>query len=216
MRSKAEIISLLTNPGIIAVVRAQNAGQVLPLSEALIAGGVMAIEITMTTPNALGAIREAREKVGDRSLVGAGTVIDAGSCHTAIDAGAEFIVTPVCKTDLVGIAHAAERPIMLGAYTPTEAQLAYEAGADFVKIFPADTLGPGFMKALLAPLPHLRIVPTGGVDAHNTSDFLRAGCAAVGVGSALVSAGILQEAGWSELTRRAREFVNAAQSARNS
>ena len=182
--------------------------------EALIAGGIIATEITMTTPNALSAIREAREKVGDRSMVGVGTVIDAASCRAAIEARAEFIVTPICRPELVAIAHAAQRPIMLGAYTPTEAQLAHEAGADFVKIFPADTLGPGFVKALLAPLPHLRIVPTGGVDVNNISDFFQAGCAAVGVGSALVSARILQDAGWPELTRRAREFVNAAQIAR--
>ena len=211
IRSKSEILSRLTNPGIIAIVRAQQPMQVVPMFEALIAGGIIAIEITLTTPNALAAIREAREKVGERSLVGVGTVIDAASCRAAIDVGAEFIVTPICRTDLVAIARAAERPIMLGAYTPTEAQLAHEAGADFVKIFPADTLGPDFVKALLAPLPHLRIVPTGGVDVNNISDFFQAGCAAVGVGSALVSARILQDAGWPELTRRAREFVNAAQ-----
>jgi len=215
IRSKSEILSRLTNPGIIAIVRAQQPMQVVPMFEALIAGGIIAIEITLTTPNALAAIREAREKVGERSLVGVGTVIDAGSCRAAIDAGAEFIVTPICKTDLVEIAHAAGRPIMLGAYTPTEAQLAHEAGADFVKIFPADSLGPGFVKALLAPLPHLRIVPTGGVDVNNINDFFQVGCAAVGVGSALVSAGILQDAGWPELTRRAREFVSAAQRALN-
>lgn len=212
-RSKSEILSQLTHPGIVAIVRAQQLTQVVPMFEALIAGGIIATEITMTTPNALSAIREAREKVGDRSLVGVGTVIDAASCRAAIDAGAEFIVTPICRPELVAISHAAQRPIMLGAYTPTEAQLAHEAGADFVKIFPADTLGPAFVKALLAPLPHLRIVPTGGVDANNLGDFFRAGCAAVGVGSALVSARILQEAGWSELTKRAREFVDAAQSA---
>src|ERR1039457_215614 len=125
MRPKADIISLLTDPGIIAVVRAQQAAQVLPLSEALIAGGVRVIEITMTTPNALAAIA----------------------------AGAEFVVTPICRTELVAIAHAAGCPVMLGAYTPTEAQLAHEAGADFIKIFPADTLGPGYIKALRAPLP---------------------------------------------------------------
>jgi 2-dehydro-3-deoxyphosphogluconate aldolase / (4S)-4-hydroxy-2-oxoglutarate aldolase len=99
---------------------------------------------------------------------------------------------------------------MLGAYTPTEAQWAHEAGADFVKIFPADGLGPGYIKSLRAPLPHLRIVPTGGVDVHNVADFLNAGCAAVGVGSSLVSAKILHEGNWAELTRRAAEFVTAA------
>jgi 2-dehydro-3-deoxyphosphogluconate aldolase/(4S)-4-hydroxy-2-oxoglutarate aldolase len=99
---------------------------------------------------------------------------------------------------------------MLGAYSPTEAQLAHEAGADFIKIFPADGLGPGYIKALRAPLPHLRIVPTGGVDAQNVADFFKAGCMAVGAGSSLVSTKILQEANWPELTRRAKEFVNAA------
>src|SRR5437016_2874362 len=103
---------------------------------------------------------------------------------------------------------------MLGAYTPTEAQIAHEAGADFIKIFPADTLGPGYIRALRAPLPHLRIVPTGGVDVHNVGDFLKAGCAAVGAGSSLVSTKILQDANWPELTRRAADFVNAARQAR--
>ncbi len=215
-RSKSEIVSQLTHPGIVAIVRAQQLTQVVPMFEALIAGGISATEITLTTPNALAAIREARDKVGDRSLVGVGTVLDAASCRAAIDAGAEFIVTPICRPDLVAIAHAAQRPIMLGAYTPTEAQLAHESGADFVKIFPADSLGPAFVKALLAPLPHLRIVPTGGIDVNNISDFFQAGCAAVGVGSALASTKILQEAGWSELTKRARAFRNAAQRARPS
>jgi 2-dehydro-3-deoxyphosphogluconate aldolase/(4S)-4-hydroxy-2-oxoglutarate aldolase len=214
MRTKSAIISLLTDPGIIAVVRAQKADQVLPLSEALIAGGVRVIEITMTTPNALAAIREAREKLGERALIGVGTVLDADTARAAIAAGAEFVVTPICRTELVAIAHAAGCPIMLGAYTPTEAQLAHEAGADFIKIFPADTLGPGYIKSLRAPLPHLRIVPTGGVDVQNVADFLKAGCAALGVGSSLVSAKILQAADWPELTRRDSAFVAAARQAR--
>lgn len=210
MRTKAEVISRLTNPGIIAVVRAQTAEQVIPLSEALLAGGVIAIEITMTTPNALAAIRDARSRLGERALIGVGTVLDSATCTAAIEAGAEFVVTPICRTELVGIAHQADRPVMLGAYTPTEAQLAHEAGADFIKIFPADTLGPGFIKSLRAPLPHLRIVPTGGVDVGNVEEFLKAGCAALGVGSSLVSTKLLADSNWAELTRRAREFVNAA------
>jgi len=214
MRSKSETISLLIEPGIIAVVRAQKPGQVLPVAEALIAGGVMAIEITMTTPDAIAAIRDAREKIGDRALIGVGTVLDANTCRAALGAGAEFVVTPVCRTEFVSLAHKAGRPIMLGAYTPTEAQTAHEAGADFVKIFPADMLGPGYIKALCAPLPHLRMVPTGGVDVQNVADFLQAGCAALGVGSSLVSAKILQDADWPELTRRAGAFVSAAREAR--
>jgi 2-dehydro-3-deoxyphosphogluconate aldolase/(4S)-4-hydroxy-2-oxoglutarate aldolase len=203
------------DPGIIAVVRAQQPAQVLPLFEALIAGGVRAIEITMTTPNALAAIREAREKIGERALIGVGTVLEADTCRAAIAAGAEFVVTPICRTELVAIAHAAGCPIMLGAYTPTEAQLAHEVGADFIKLFPADSLGTRYIKALRAPLPHLRIVPTGGVDVQNVAEFLKAGCVALGVGSSLVSAKILQEADWPELTRRACAFVSAARQARS-
>jgi 2-dehydro-3-deoxyphosphogluconate aldolase/(4S)-4-hydroxy-2-oxoglutarate aldolase len=214
MRSKSEIISLLTDPGIIAVVRAQKPGQVLAVAQALIAGGVVAIEITMTTPDAIAAIRDACAKVGDRALIGVGTVLDADTCRAALGAGAEFVVTPVCRTEFVSLAHGAGRPIMLGAYTPTEAQTAHEAGADFIKIFPADALGPGYIKALRAPLPHLRMVPTGGVDVQNVAGFLQAGCAALGIGSSLVSAKILQDADWPELTRRAFAFVGAARQAR--
>ena len=214
MRTKAEILSRLTDPGIIAVVRAPKAEMVLPLSEALLAGGVLAIEITMTTPNAIAAIRDARTRLGNRALIGVGTVVDADTCRAAVEAGAEFVVTPICRTEFVSIAHAANRVVMLGAYTPTEAQAAHEAGADFIKIFPADNLGPGYIKALRAPLPHLKIVPTGGVDVDNVAEFLKAGCAAVGVGSSLVSTKALQEGNWAELTNRARKFVEAARLAR--
>ena len=214
MRTKSEIISLLGDPGVVAIIRAHQSTPVVPLFEALLAGGVNATEITMTTPNALASIREACAKIGARSLIGVGTVVTADDCRAAIDAGAEFIVTPICRPELAAVAHAAGRPIMMGAYTPTEAQTAYEAGADFIKIFPAETLGPAYIKALRAPLPHLRLVPTGGVDANNIGEFLKAGCAAVGVGSSLVSAKILQDADWPELTRRASALVTAARKAR--
>lgn len=209
MRSKSEIIAALKNPGIIAVVRAEKKEQVLPLSEALLAGGVIAIEITMTTPNAIEAIREVSAKLGDRALIGVGTVLDVETCKRAIEAGAQFVVTPIMRPAIAEAAHALNKPVMLGAYTPTEAQLAYEAGADFIKIFPAEGLGPNYIKSLRAPLPHLNIVPTGGVDLHNVSEFLKAGCAALGVGSSLVSKKLLQEANWAELTRLAKAFVAA-------
>jgi 2-dehydro-3-deoxyphosphogluconate aldolase/(4S)-4-hydroxy-2-oxoglutarate aldolase len=196
-------------------VRAQKPEQILPLSEALIAGGVIAIEITMTTPNAIEAIRSAREKIGNRALIGVGTVLDMDSCRAAIAAGAEFVVSPICRTEFVPLAQAANRPIMLGAFTPTEAQIAHEAGADFIKLFPAESLGVGYIKAIQAPMPHLRIVPTGGMDVHNVADFFKVGCKAVGLGSSLVSSKILQDADWPELTRRAVEFVKAAHNARN-
>jgi 2-dehydro-3-deoxyphosphogluconate aldolase / (4S)-4-hydroxy-2-oxoglutarate aldolase len=214
MATKAELISRLLDPGIIAVVRAPSADLVKPLSEALVEGGVIAIEITLSTPDAIRAIREASADLGNRALIGVGTVLQPYECASALDAGAQFIVSPILRPDLVPLAHQFDRPVMLGAYSPTEAQLAHEEGADFVKLFPADTLGPGFIKSLLAPLPHLRFVPTGGVELNNAIDFLKAGAAALGVGSALVSRPILENRDWAELTRRARAFVQAARSAR--
>ena len=214
MSGRSDIISRLLNPGIIAVVRAKRANQVLPLAEALVAGGVIAVEVTMTTPNAIAAIREAKQKLGDRALIGVGTVLDVATCRAAIEAGAQFVVSPIVRPELVPVCHAANVPVMLGAYTPTEAQLAHEAGADFVKIFPADGLGPKYIRNLLAPLPHLRIVPTGGVDLNTIADFLKAGCAAVGAGGSLISAKILETDNWPELTRLAAQFVAAAKRAR--
>jgi 2-dehydro-3-deoxyphosphogluconate aldolase/(4S)-4-hydroxy-2-oxoglutarate aldolase len=214
MRSKSEIISLLTDPGIIAVVRAQQTDQVLPLSEALIAGGVIAIEITMTTPNAIEAIREAKKALGDRGLIGVGTVLDAATCRAALEAGAEFVVSPILRPELVPICHAADRPVVLGAYTPTEAQLAHEAGADFIKIFPSDGLGPNYIRAMRAPLPHLRIIPTGIAKAEDIAEFIKAGCAGVGLGSLLVSNEILRTNNWSELTRSANALRSLVEKAR--
>jgi 2-dehydro-3-deoxyphosphogluconate aldolase/(4S)-4-hydroxy-2-oxoglutarate aldolase len=214
MRSKQQIIEQLLNPGVIAVVRAKRAEQAVPLAEALVAGGVIAVEITMTTPNAIAAIKEASSKLGDRALIGVGTVLDEATCQAAIDAGAQFIVSPICRRELVPIAQKAGKPIMLGSYTPTEAQLAHEAGSDFIKIFPADTLGPNYIKALRAPLPHLKIVPTGGVDLKTIGDFFKAGVAAVGAGSSLISKDVLEKDDWATLTATAAEFVKAAKAAR--
>jgi 2-dehydro-3-deoxyphosphogluconate aldolase/(4S)-4-hydroxy-2-oxoglutarate aldolase len=214
MRSKSQIIEQLLNPGVIAVVRAKRADQAVPLAEALVAGGVIAVEITMTTPNAIAAIKEASSQLGDRALVGVGTVLDEATCQAAIDAGAQFIVSPICRRELVPLAQKAGKPIMLGSYTPTEAQLAHEAGSDFIKIFPADTLGPNYIKALRAPLPHLKIVPTGGVDLKTIGDFFKAGVAAVGAGSSLISKDVLDKDDWETLTKTAMAFVAAARAAR--
>jgi 2-dehydro-3-deoxyphosphogluconate aldolase/(4S)-4-hydroxy-2-oxoglutarate aldolase len=214
MRTKAQIIDQLLNPGVIAVIRAKRTAQAVPLAEALVAGGIIAVEITMSTPNAIAAIREASVRLGGRALIGVGTVLDEATCRAAIDAGAEFIVSPICRRELVTIAHRAGKPIMLGAYTPTEAQLAHEGGSDFIKIFPADGLGPNYIKALRAPLPHLKIVPTGGVDLKTIGEFFRVGCVAVGAGSSLISREVLGNDDWSTLTRTATAFVQAAKAAR--
>ena len=214
MPNRAEVISRLVNPGVIAVVRAQKQEQVLPLAEALVEGGVIAIEITMTTPNALQAIRDTRQALGSRAVIGVGTVLNAETCRAAIEAGAEFVVSPITKFEILDTAHAAGCPVMLGAYTPTEAQAAHELGADFIKLFPADGLGPNYVKALRAPLPHLRIVPTGGVDLNSAGEFIKAGCAAVGAGSSLISPKFLREEDWPALTRLAKEFVAVVMAAR--
>jgi 2-dehydro-3-deoxyphosphogluconate aldolase/(4S)-4-hydroxy-2-oxoglutarate aldolase len=214
VRTKADIVAQLSNPGVIAVVRALRAEQVIPLAEALVDGGIVAVEITLTTPEAISTIRKASQHFGSRALIGVGTVLRPFDCQQALDAGAQFVVTPICRMELVALANQANKPVMLGASTPTEAQLAHEAGADFVKLFPADGLGAGYVRALRAPLPHLRIVPTGGVDLKTIGDFLRAGCPAVGAGSSLITREILQNDDWSQLAKRAREFVAAARAAR--
>ena len=214
MRSHAQICAALLDPGVIAVVRASRTDQVLPLARALLSGGIVAVEVTLTTPQAIEAIHLASLELGSEALIGVGTVLDETTARAAIEAGAEFVVSPILRPALVGVAHSLEKPVMLGACTPTEAQLAFEAGSDFVKLFPADGLGPEFIKAIRAPLPHLRIVPTGGVDLETIGEFFRAGCVAVGAGSSLISKRILETDDWPELTRVARRFVDAARRAK--
>jgi 2-dehydro-3-deoxyphosphogluconate aldolase/(4S)-4-hydroxy-2-oxoglutarate aldolase len=204
---------MLTNPGVIAVVRARSREQVIPLAEALLHGGIQAIEITMTTPSALKAIEDVRQRFG-AALIGVGTVLNAQTCRDALAAGAEFVVSPITRADIAVEAQAAGKPVMLGAFTPTEAQNAFEAGADFVKLFPADTLGPAYIKALRAPLPHLKIVPTGGVTRENIAEFFKAGCPAVGAGSSLISSQVLEQNDWPALRHAAEAFAAAARAAR--
>lgn len=214
MRTKEQIFTYIESPGVVAVVRAKSAEQVLPLSEALLEAGFRAIEITMTTPNALEGIRQASSRFASDASIGVGTILNAETARRAIDAGAEFIVSPITKAEIAQVAGAAARPVMLGAYTATEAQAAFDAGTDYVKLFPADSLGPGYIKALRAPLPHLRIVPTGGVSLENIFDFFAAGCPAVGLGSSLISKEVLEKNDWATLRKVAAQFVGAAQLSR--
>lgn len=204
----------MLNPGVIAVVRARSGEQVLPLTQALIEGGILAIEITMTTPNALEGIAAAKKRFGAEAVIGVGTVLNAETCRQAVAAGAEFVVSPITRAEIAVAAREADRPVMLGAYTPTEAQNAYETGCDFVKLFPADNLGPAYIKAIRAPLPHLKIVPTGGVTLLTIAEFFKAGCPAVGAGSSLISSAVLEKNDWAALTRSATDFATAARAAR--
>jgi 2-dehydro-3-deoxyphosphogluconate aldolase/(4S)-4-hydroxy-2-oxoglutarate aldolase len=170
------------------------------LAAAFLAGGVTAVEITTSTPRCTDAIRATRAALGDRVFLGAGTLLHPAQCEEAIAAGAEFAVSPVFRPSLIPVCHAAEVPVLLGAFTPTEAQAVHDSGADFVKLFPAEALGLRFIRGLRAPLPHLRLVPTGGVDASNAGEFRRAGCVAVGVGGSLVKPELLKSRDWPALT----------------
>ena len=208
MSEREKIASQIMAAGLVAIVRVPRPEWTVPLATALVAGGIRAVELTMSIPNALEAVRTIDRELGDKILLGVGTVTDDDTCRAAIDAGAKYIVSPVTKPSLVGAAHALDRPVMLGAYTPTEAQAAHEAGSDFVKIFPADTLGPGYIKSLLAPLPHLKIVPTGGVNLDTMEAFLVAGSAALGTGSALLKKEIVAGENWGELERLAKCFAD--------
>ena len=208
MSEREKIVSEIEAEGLVAIVRVRRPELTLPLAKALVAGGIRAVELTMSIPNALEAVRTIDRELGDKILLGVGTVIDDDTCRAAIDAGAKYIISPITRLSLVAAAHALDRPVMLGAYTPTEAQAAHEAGSDFVKIFPADTLGPSYIKSLLAPLPHLRIVPTGGVNLDTMEAYLAAGSAALGTGSALLKKEIIAGENWGELERLAKRFAD--------
>ena len=208
MSEREKIASQIMAEGLVAIVRVPRPELALPLAKALVAGGIRAVELTMSIPNALEAVRTIDRELGDKILLGVGTVIDDDTCRSAIDAGAKYVISPITRPSLVAAAHALDRPVMLGAYTPTEAQAAHEAGSDFVKIFPADTLGPSYIKSLLAPLPHLRIVPTGGVNLDTMEAFLAAGSAALGTGSALLKKEIIAGENWGGLERLAKRFAD--------
>ena len=205
---REKIVSGIEAEGLVAIVRVRRPEWTLPLAKALVAGGVRVVELTMSIPNALEAVRTRDRELGDEILLGVGTVIDDDTCRAAIDAGAKYVISPITRPSLVAAAHALDRPVMLGAYTPTEAQAAHEAGSDFVKIFPADTLGPSYIKSLLAPLPHLKIVPTGGVNLDTMEAYLAAGSAALGTGSALLKKEIIAGENWGELERLAKRFAD--------
>ncbi len=212
--SKLELLDRIVNPGIVAIIRADSSEQLLSVAEALYEGGVTGMEVTMTTPNALQVISDVAKRFGKKVLIGVGSVLDPETCRAALIAGAEFVVTPTTRPEVIQMCNRYGKPIASGAYTPTEALTAYESGADFVKIFPADQLGPQYIKNILAPMPQLRIIPTGGVTVATTEAFIKAGSVALGVGGSLVSKEILKTQDWKKLTETAAAFIAAIQKAR--
>jgi 2-dehydro-3-deoxyphosphogluconate aldolase / (4S)-4-hydroxy-2-oxoglutarate aldolase len=214
MKSHSQIIHELIHPGVVAVIRADSSEDLMDVARALKEGGVTSMEVTMTTPNAIEVIKQVTQKYGKEILMGVGTVLDSETCRSAILAGAQFVVTPVVRPDVIEMSRRYGCPVMCGAYTPTEIATAWDAGADFVKLFPADGLGPNYIKSVKAPLPHIQIVPTGGVSAENVGEFIKAGAAAVGAGSTLVTKKAMQSKNWGEITDTAKKFVAAIAAAR--
>ncbi len=207
-------LDALLDSGVIAVVRMAETAGLRAAARALAAGGVGAVEITLTTPGAIEAIAELVSDGELGCVVGAGTVLDQAAARGVIDAGARFVVSPTLNPAVIRLCRERDIPCMPGAFTPTEILEAWRAGAPLVKLFPAAAVGPGYLRDLLAPLPFVRLVPSGGVTLENAADWIRAGAAAVSVGSALVSAALVAGESTAELTARARSFVERVAQAR--
>jgi 2-dehydro-3-deoxyphosphogluconate aldolase/(4S)-4-hydroxy-2-oxoglutarate aldolase len=212
--SRSAIVRDIEDAGVIAVIRLASGAQLRAVSDALIEGGVRALEVTMTVPRAVSLIEELASSLPSGVLVGAGTVLDPDTASDVIRAGAKFVVSPVFRRSLVERCHRFEIPVMPGCFTPTEILDAWEAGADLVKVFPATSLGPGYFKDMRGPLPQVRLVPTGGVTKDNAGDWIRAGAVAIGAGTALVDRAAVDERRFDVITANARHFVNALRHAR--
>ena len=204
--SAGDTLDLIRQTGVVAIMRAKSSEQLLAAADAIKAGGVNAIEVTMTTPGALDVIRQAVTRYGADVLFGVGSVLDPESARAAILAGAQFVVCPTLNLKTIELCKRYAIPVIPGAYTPTEILTAWEAGADMVKVFPASVGGPAYIKAIKAPLPQVKLVPVGGVNLNTTADFIRAGAEVVAVGSALVNQQLLDTQDFDTITDRARRF----------
>jgi len=204
---KAEKLNLIEETGIIAIMRARHSDHLIAAADAIHKSGVRVIEVTLNTPNALKIIEEARGRYGEEVLFGAGTVLDTESAQWAISAGAGFIVAPTLNLEMMTECKRHDLPVIPGCFTPTEMMTAWEAGADMIKLFPADAGGPTLLKSILAPLSQLKLVPVGGVNLDTAAEFIRNGAVALGVGSSLINSKILDSGDMAELTRRAAAFI---------
>ena len=213
--NKNEVIRRIKEIGLVPVVRAASADEAMRAVDAIKAGGVSVLEITMTVPGAVAAIEEVAKRFGDEVVVGAGTVLDAETARTCILAGAQFIVSPALNLDTIACCRRYSVAVLPGALTPTEVVQAWTAGADFVKVFPAGALGgASYLKALKAPLPQIELVPTGGVSLKTAADFIRAGASALGVGADLVDVKALRAGQANVITDRAKQYVEIVREAR--
>ncbi|MFO1092867.1 MAG: bifunctional 4-hydroxy-2-oxoglutarate aldolase/2-dehydro-3-deoxy-phosphogluconate aldolase [Planctomycetaceae bacterium] len=208
-------LSRVLDGGIVAILRATSGEKLVQVAEALVAGGIDVIEVTFTVPRVLDIISAVRDKLGNRILLGAGTVLDAESARAAMLAGAEFIVTPVVSRPVIEACRRYDKLVMSGAFTPTEILSAWEAGSDIVKVFPADVGGPAYLKAIHGPLPHVRLLPTGGVNLETLQSFVKAGASAVGLGTALVEKNALERGDMQRIQSLAAAFVERMRAARS-
>lgn len=199
---------------IVAVIRAESPDLLVDVAEALLAGGVEVMEVTFTVPRAARVIEKVADKLGNRILLGAGTVLDPETARAAFLAGAEFIVSPTVNAEVIQMCRRYSKLSMPGAFTPTEVVAAWQAGADIVKVFPSDLVGPKYLKLLHGPLPHIRLMPTGGVNLNTAADFLAAGACALGVGSALVDQQAIAAGDLKKIESLARQFVEVVRAYR--
>lgn len=213
-KSKEQYFQQIADSGVIAVIRAPSKDMLIDIANALLAGGVPGIEVTMSTPKAIAGIEMLADQLGDKCVVGVGTVLDAATAKDAIQAGAQFVVSPTFEPEIVETTKRYGKISVPGAFTPTEIMRAWGAGADVVKVFPSTALGPSYFKDILAPLPQLKLTPTGGVDLKNAGEWIKAGAVFLGAGSALVSKDAMAKKDWSAITSNAKAFVDAVKAAR--
>jgi len=214
MLDRQETVKRIEQLGIVAVIRLRDPGKLRAVVDAIVAGGVQALEVTMTVPGAVELIRGLAPTLPEGFLLGAGTVIDAPTAHAVIDAGAQFVISPVFRRAVIDACHERGVPVAPGCFTPTEILEAHDAGADIVKVFPATTLGPQYIKDVRAPLPQVRLMPTGGVTPDNAGDWIRAGAVAVAAGSSLLDSAAIDAGRFEVITANARRFVANVTAAR--
>ena len=214
MDSRSEVAGAIQQLGVVAVIRMKDAAKLRRVVDAIAEGGVRAIEVTMTVPGAVALIGTLAKSLPPEILLGAGTVTDAATAHAVIDAGARYIVSPVFRREVIAVCRDRDVAAAPGCFTPTEILDAHESGADIIKVFPATALGPQFIKDVRAPLPQVRLMPTGGVSLDNAGDWIRAGAVAVGVGSALLDTKAIDEGRFDVLTSNARRIVASVAAAR--
>ena len=214
MDNKEENLQDIVNCGVVAIIRVASAQEAVAVCGAIAKGGVKPIEITMTVPGAIDAIKELKSAMGDNVLLGAGTVLDPETARAVVLAGAEFVVCPTLNLEVIEVCRRYSKIVIPGAFTPTEILTAWEAGADIVKVFPATVGGPRYLRDIRGPLPQIRLMPVGGVNIDNTPDFIKAGAVAVAVGTSLVDRKAVSEGKYDIITENARKFVEVVKLAR--